>query len=234
MKKAWNKGLAKETNASVSKTSETMKARKLDNFKAWRDKEKTEGRIKSKYLPLRKDGNLAELIGVVLGDGHIGVFPRCEFLRIVGSGNNPGFRDRYASLVERVFQKEPHVALRTREDAYNITIYQKLISKRLAIPSGNRSNHSFVLPDWIEENNEYRIRFLRGLYEAEGSLCFHPKTYTHKFIFTNMSLALLDVVFRLVSDLGFHPHRTKRDIQVSRKAEVQKLADLLQFRHYGS
>lgn len=211
-----------------------MKEWKLDNFKEWRDEAKRTGKVKSTYPVLEKNGDLAELIGVILGDGHIRTHPRCESLRIVGSGNNPGFRDRYALLVEKIFRKKPRVALRSDEDAHNITIYEKEISKRLGIPTGARGSYMFVLPEWIEENQEYRIRFLRGLYEAEGSLCFHPKTYTHKFIFTNMNPHLLNVVFRLVSDLRFHPHSTKRDVQVSRKAEVQKLADLLQFRHYGS
>ncbi|MDB5237159.1 MAG: hypothetical protein JWL88_261 [Parcubacteria group bacterium] len=233
MRKAWNKGLTKETDFSVAKTSETMKSRGLDNFKIWRDEAKRTGQIKSTYPELEKNGNLAELIGVILGDGHIGTHPRCESLRIVGSGNNSGFRDRYASIVETVFGKIPHVALRSKNNAYNITLYEKHIAERLGILAGNRSAYEFVLPAWIEENQKYRIRFLRGLYEAEGSLSFHPGTYTHKFIFTNMNPYLLDIVFGLVSDLGFHPHRTSRDIQVSRKAEVQKLADLLQFRHYG-
>src|SRR3989344_3770294 len=95
----WNKGLTKDTNLSVRKISETMRRKKIDNFCVWREKMKALGRIKSVYPPLEKNGNLAELIGVVLGDGHICVYPRTEELRLISNSNNPDFIKRYAQLM---------------------------------------------------------------------------------------------------------------------------------------
>ncbi|MES2225747.1 MAG: LAGLIDADG family homing endonuclease [Patescibacteria group bacterium] len=210
-----------------------MRAKKLDNLKEWRDRMKAEGKIKSSYEPFEKNGDLAELIGVVLGDGHIYKHVRCESLRIVGSGNNPGFAQRYASLVENIFGKKPHVALRSAEYAINITIYQREIAARLGIPAGSRKNLVYELPPWIQDEPQHIIYFLRGLYEAEGCLAHHEGTYTHKFQFSNVNRSLLDIVFNELQKLGFHPHRSPKQIQVSRKEEVQKLANLLQFRNYG-
>src|SRR3990167_5677036 len=62
------------------KISETMRAKGLDNFKEWRNEQKRLGNIKSEYPSLEQGGDLAELIGVVLGDGHIEAFPRTERL----------------------------------------------------------------------------------------------------------------------------------------------------------
>jgi hypothetical protein len=42
----WNKGQTKYNNLSVKKISDTMKLKKIDNFKFWRDKMKKEGKIK--------------------------------------------------------------------------------------------------------------------------------------------------------------------------------------------
>lgn len=234
MRGGWNKGLTKETDISVRRISETMRARKIDNFKQWREVARRTGRIKSSYPSLQKNGDTAELIGVILGDGHIAQHPRCESLRIVGNANSSGFKKRYAALVEAVFKKKPNVSLRSKSNAYNITLYEKHISKRLGIPTGARGRHKFLVPNWIQINRQHRVRFLRGLYEAEGSLCFHKKTYTYKFIFSNTNPFLLTTVLKQVKALGFNPHATKRDVQVSRKEEVQKLAVLLQFRHYDS
>lgn len=86
MKRGWNKGHTKKTNASLRKTSETMRRKKLDNFKKWRDEMKKQGKIKSTYPALIHSSELAELIGVIHGDGHIGKLPRTESLRIVGNG----------------------------------------------------------------------------------------------------------------------------------------------------
>ena len=193
---------------------------------------KTQGKIKSTYKSLEKNDDLAELIGVVLGDGHIRVFPRCECLRIVGNGNNPGFAKRYSALIAKIFGKEPTVIRRSNSNAFNITIYEKHIAKRLGLPTGSRHSYNFILPSWIAAKRARTVRFLRGLYEAEGSLHFHIGTYTHKFLFSNANPALLDIVFHCVTKLGFHPHRSKFKIQVSRKGEVQKLTNLLQFRRY--
>ncbi len=210
-----------------------MRAKKIDNFKKWRGGKIADGSIKSTYPKLLRNGDLAELIGVILGDGHICKHERCESLRIVGNSNSSEFAKRYASLIEKVFKKKAHVAVRNKENAVNITIYEKYISKRLGIPTGARIKSVYVLPFWIQENMEYKVRFLRGLYEAEGYMGTHAATYTYKLIFTNRNDSLLNIVYSLITELGFHPHISKWNIQISRKQEVQNLADLLQFRHYG-
>ena len=216
----------------AKKISKTMRVRKLDNFKIWRDEAKRNGLIKSHYPRLTHNGDLAELIGVVLGDGHIGKHDRCESLRITGTYTNEGFTERYRSMVEKVFGKKPSVAKVTKANACIITIYEKNISIRLGIPSGSRANIIYSLPSWIRKSRAYRIGFLRGLYEAEGTLCHHIPTYTHKLIFKNANRSLLGLVLSEVQALGFHPHASYRMVQVSKREEVQNLADLLQFRRY--
>lgn len=137
---------------------------------------KDEGKLKTTYPPLLKNGDLAELIGVTLGDGHIARFPRCDCLRITANGTNVGFVARYAQLVRFVFDKEPSVAKVKGSKAVTITIYERHISKRLGIPHGARASLKYRLPTWILQDNEHIIRFLRGLYEAEGSYNIHAPT----------------------------------------------------------
>lgn len=188
--------------------------------------------MKAAYPALERDGNLAELIGVVLGDGHIGKFPRCDSLRITANGDNTGFVDRYTQLVYGVFGKKPAVAKVKRSKAVTITIYERYISKRLGIPHGSRHDLVYAVPAWINKDKNHILRFLRGLYEAEGNYNIHLPTYTHKLQFANMNPVLLRIVFTLVQDLGFHPHLSSRQVQVSRKEEVQNLKNLIEFRRY--
>lgn len=209
-----------------------MKRKGLDNFKKWREQAQKEGIIKTSYPPLKKNGDLAELIGAILGDGHIEKFPRCEALYLTFHANDVELIERYTNIVERIFNKKPHVAKQKTQASVRIRLYEKEISKRLNIPTGARAKYNVRIPLWVMKKRQYIIRYLRGLYEAEGSLCFHRGTYTHKMIFTNANDSLLRVVFRLLKKLGFHPHCSYRKVQVSKKDEVQKLANLLQFRHY--
>lgn len=228
----WNKGQTKYTNLSVKKISDTMKERGIDNFSKWREKMRKSGKIKSEYSNFSKDGDLAELTGVILGDGHIGVFPRSESLSLFSHSENRGFVSRYSALIEKVFKKKPSVAKRKGENCIKISIYENKISSRLGIPSGARGNKKISVPNWILSNPEFIVRYLRGLYEAEGSYCVHKPTGTYKLFFSNRNQSLLQNVFLLVRKLGFNPHMRNCDVQVSRKDEVSALMKLLQFRKY--
>jgi len=195
---------------------------------------KAEGKIRSKYPKLKRNGDLAELIGVTLGDGHISKFPRSEELTIFSNSNNTGFVKRYSKLIEKIFDKSPYVAKTSWSNCIRIRIYQKNISCRLGIPLSPRKDKKISVPAWILRKKRYRIRYLRGLYEAEGSYCVHLPTSTYKFIFCNRNISMMNNVFRLMRQLGFHPHWTKSNfmIQISRKEEVLKAVKLLEFRIY--
>ena len=192
-KRPWNKGYTKFTHPSLMKTSKTFIAKPKNNFYNWQIKNR------KKYKPLRKSCNLAELIGVILGDGHIEKFPRTE---------------------------------KTKRNCIRISVYEKHISRRLNIPTGNRSRIKILVPKWILNNKNCIISYLRGLYEAEGNFCVHKPTYTYKFFFDNKNPSLLKIVYRLLKLLKFHPHKSRYRIQISRKNEVYQCKQLLSFRNY--
>lgn len=222
----WNKGFTKETHPSVQKISATMKARKIDNFKKWRNEHAAH------YAVFPKNGDLAEYIGVVLGDGNIEKFPRTERIVIVGDIKKPQFIDRYAAITERLFKKMPKIEKATASHSLRISLYQKFISARLGIPTGNKGNLHYILPSWIENDETLLIRFLRGLYEAEGSLSVHLPTCTYNFAFSNYNPFLLAIVENALRRLEFHPEVRNNAIRVRRKAEVERLKCLIKFREY--
>lgn len=209
-----------------------MKKRKIDNFARWRAESIKAGKWRTSFPPLQKDGDLAELIGVMLGDGHIQKFPRTERLLIFSNSNNPGFIKRYTTLVERIFQKKTYVYEQTGQNCTRISLYEKNISKRLGIPTGPRKNLDIKVPYWIRKSRKHILRYLRGLYEAEGSYSIHLPTSTHKFVFSNTNQSLLKNVATLLKLLGFSPHWDKLRVQLSRKSEVEKAVRLLEFRKY--
>ncbi|HRH32784.1 MAG TPA: LAGLIDADG family homing endonuclease [bacterium] len=228
----WNKGFTKENHPSVRKISDTMKQKHQDNFALWRVSMKKKGFIKSHYQVLIKNGDLAELIGVTLGDGHICIYPRTEELRIISNSNNPGFISRYALLIDKVFSKKAYIIKNSKSNSTKIGIYEKYISQRLGVPAGARKYLKIEVPRWIIQNRLFIVRYLRGLYEAEGCFAVHPGTYTYKMMFSNRNTSLLDNVYYLLIKLGFHPHRSTNLIQISKKDEVFRLKTLLKFREY--
>ena len=231
-KKGWSKGFTKETHPSVRKISETMRKRRIDNFAKWRKQAMKNGRIRSKYPTLTKNGDLAELVGVILGDGHIRRFPRTEELSIFSNSNNHGFIRRYSKLVQKIFNHKPAVTNHGKGNCIRIRIYQKKIASRLHIPYSPRGLLHIKIPAWVLQNNEFGIRYLKGLYEAEGCYCVHKPTSTYKIFFSNTNMSMLCNVFRLVKKLGFHPHKDVLRVQISRKKEVFDFLNLIQFRQY--
>lgn len=228
---SWSKGYTKENHSSVAKISETFKKKKIDNFKVWRLQMVKEGKFSNFPKKLKKTKELAELIGVILGDGNIHKFPRTEALTIASNAKNLGFVNRYADLIYKIFSKKPTINKPAR-GCIKIRIYQKYLSTRLGIPCGNRSKLKIELPNWILKDKDNLIAYLRGLYEAEGCFCVHKPTYTYKFLFSNKNEYLLNNVYNGLKILGFHPHRSQYQIQISRKEEVYKVIDLLSFRKY--
>jgi len=72
----WNKGQTKDTHPSLAKLARTMAVRR--NFDSWNEK-----RRKSIDYNIKRSGDLAELIGIILGDGNLTNLPRTEQLRVV-------------------------------------------------------------------------------------------------------------------------------------------------------
>lgn len=232
MHRSWSKGFTKDTHPSVLKISRTMKRRGLDNFKSWRDDMKKLGVIRNEYPPLEKNGDLAELIGVILGDGYIAKFPRTDLLTIACNSEDIELIERYASIVRRVFGKQPTLPKMRNENCVQIKIYQKKIAERLALPYSPKKNKKFPVPRWILNEKQYILRYLRGLYEAEGSFCVHLPTSTYKLLFSNRNASLLKNVMYCLKLLGFHPHFSSHQVQLSRKAEVYAAKEVIQFRRY--
>lgn len=209
-----------------------MRRKRIDNFSAWRERAKSLGIIPHSYPKFKRDGNLAELMGVVYGDGNISKFPRTERLIIAANSNNKGFIKRYHDLVKKTFDKEPTAMKVYNSNCVRISIYQNQISKRLGIPSGNRRWIEVTTPSWIKSDHEVLKRFLRGLFEAEGCFCVHKPTSTYKLIFNNKNKSLLDIVYDGLVMLGFHPNLSGYKVQISRREEVYNCIDVIQFRKY--
>jgi len=228
----WSRGQTKYTNSSVAKIAETFKRRKIDNFAVWRLNARKLGIIPQGYPSLKRDGDLAFLIGLVLGDGNIHKFERTEGLRIALGSDKPDLWKYAAKVVTKVFDKRPSVRKVRNSNCMTITLYQNKISERLDIPSGSRARRKIQVPKWILAKREYVVRYLRGLYEAEGSFCVHKPTGTYKLLFSNKNDSMINNVWRLVKFLGFHPHISSNKVQISKRKEVYEAVSMLGFRKY--
>lgn len=189
---------------------------------------KKEGKIKSMYLPFPKTRELAYLFGLSLGDGNITVFPRSECLTIALNTKYPDLVNYVARVLEIVFEKVP--SRNYRGNCVRLRIYQKLISKRLGFPSGNRKNSPYGIPSWAWKQRDFLIWTLKGLFEAEGSLSIHLPTCTYNFQFSNRNLKLRNDVGKALELLGYHPEYHYVSTRLRRREEVKSFQNLISFR----
>lgn len=233
-RKSWRKGKTKDTDPKLMKISETMKRKKMDNFKIWREKMKQEGKIKNEYPELPENTETAELVGLVLGDGNLYKFARCEQLTISYNSAYPQIIKRGEYLIKKAFGKKPTIRQMESQNCTRMWVYEKRLGERLGIPVGAKRNYILAFPKWILGNKEHLIACLIGLYNAEGSYSIHLPTGTYNLQFSNTNKGLLREVYKALTFLGYNPHLRENKVTLRRKEETEKFANLIKFRYYRS
>lgn len=174
----------------------------------------------------------AELIAVIIGDGHLSQNQAQIYL--------DNLERTYALYLQEKIQKltlyKPSL-LQAKENLLNISLSGKAICAeihRLGVEYGNKTKKQTHIPKWILEKKEFTQAFLKGLFDTDGSLYedyhfINGKEYKHwnVAITSYNSLFLKEVVSALIS-LGLHPtNSTKHRAALRRKEEVQKFIKLI-------
>lgn len=221
----WNKGQTKETHPSLAKLARTMASKPQSNFENWlRTKRKVS------YPSLKKTVELAELVGIILGDGSLGKLPRTEALYVSCNSKDMEYVARIADLIEQVLQKKPKIYRSKTDNFVRIRIYQNDLSKRLQIPPGNKIKNNVSVPVWIKNKREFVISCLKGLFETDGCFNNDRKYYTYVIEFKNYCHQLLEDVFEMVEGLGYNPQKGKNYVRLARQSEVKSFMALIDFR----
>lgn len=225
----WNKGLTKEVHPSLSRLSKTMASRNQFNFSSWLEEKR---KIGSRYLVKSED--LAELIGVMLGDGCIEKFPRTERLYVSFNSKDNSYIKHVATLLKKIFQKEPSLYRSKAENSVRLSLYQNNLSERLEIPTGNKIKNDVKVPKWIKGSKAFTRKCLKGLFETDGSFVIDSKNYTYVIEFKNKCSRLLTDVCDMLNNLGFHPQKGKTYVRMARKAEVNNFISFINFRNLNN
>lgn len=227
---AWAKGKTKANDKRIKRRSVLMKKRGIDNFSGWREAQIRAGKIKSIYSRLEHSAELAYLHGFILGDGHIEKHPRTEKLVITLNTKYPVLIKNVERAMLIVFGKKPKVVLDHSSECYRVYIYEKYLSRRLHIKTGNKGQLIHKVQSWINRSKKFTLSFVKGLFEAEGSISIHQPTYTHIMSFANKNCSLLDIVENILISIGLHPERREVAVRLRRKNEVEYFRKLINFR----
>lgn len=151
-------------------------------------------------LPTEKSVRIAELLGILLGDGHVSHF---QVMVTLGTKEQ-----RYAAYVQAVikdiFGGHPRITISSRGDR---TVYLgSTAATRWLISQGlvrNKVASQVDIPAWIFEAKEYKQAFIRGFFDTDGSV--YALRWGVQLSFTNRSLPLLHSLQRIAGELGYRP-----------------------------
>jgi hypothetical protein len=154
---------------------------------------------------------LAEFVGILLGDGHIGQSQWSITLNSIKDAKYAKFVQR---LVYDLFLFYP--TKRKRKHKHAVVIYgggKRIINyfQKLGLHIGNKIEQQVGIPLWIEQDKNYCVACLRGLIDTDGGIFLHSykvngKTYSYiKLCFANKSIPLINFVYRTLSMLQLQP-----------------------------
>lgn len=177
---------------------------------------------------------LAELIGILMGDGHVGLYQTS-----ITTNSDTDFQHAQfiKSLVEELFKIQVQLSNRRDKKACVVTISSKSACRYLSdqgIPQGNKIALGLRIPDWIRKNFSYRMAFICGLFDTDGCVyldthCVGQKVYRNLgMAFANQSLSLLSFFKETLENLELHPtQKTKFRVFLRRKEDIRRYFDLV-------
>jgi len=187
------------------------------------------------FLEPKKDENLAEVFGIILGDGHlseriIGNKIRVYCVRI--AGNSKSDRDYIFDYIPKIFKKvfneKGSLMNSKKSNCGYFTLYgKKLVQffKLNGLTPGNKIKNSQGIPKWIKSNNSFLKKCLRGLIDTDGSITRISKFNKNLRIdFTNHNKILLNDTRKAFLSLGFSPSKiiNNKHFFISKQKEIIK------------
>jgi DNA-binding transcriptional regulator WhiA len=177
---------------------------------------------------------LAELLGILMGDGHIGLYQTTM-------ATNSDTDLQHALFVKRLFEQlfavQSHLNTRRDKKTCEIIVSSKAVCRFLegqGIPQGNKIGKGIRIPDWVQETPAYRNALVRGLFDTDGCVYLDTHRYRQKvyknlgMAFANQSLPLLQFFKETLEFLGLHPtQKTKFRVFLRRKEDIRQYFDLV-------
>ena len=178
-----------------------------------------------------KSEELAEFIGLVLGDGSLSMGQCMIYL------NSQKNKDRdyvyfVSDLIKELFKLNCPITKRKDCNCYRIIISSVNLIKylvKIGLVTGNKTKNQVKVPAWIQHRKNLSIVCLRGLMDTDGGIFLHKykangKEYKYfKTCFSNKSEPLLDFVRTTLSKLGFNPKiRANKQIWLYNESEVKQ------------
>ena len=214
--------------------------------KKWYEWWEREGRYKHPLirapLPIkkpRKSKDLAEFVGIVLGDGGI---TRKQVAISLNLKKEKEYSKFVKSLIKKLFDVYVGTCYDKKYSALDLLISRREVVRfcveKLGLAQGDKTKQQVDIPKWIKQNQSYLTGCVRGLMDTEGCVYTHRykvngKYYSYKKLaFKNSSYPLIKSVYDFLKTIGLrHPRIAKNhsEVRIESKEDVQKYFQFIGF-----
>lgn len=167
--------------------------------------------------------DLAEFIGIMIGDGSI---TRYQIGIFLNTKDDSEYIIYVTSLIKKLFGIFPFI--KNREGNYTEIKLSSVCLVRylnlLGLPIGNKISNKIDIPSWIFRKRKLMEACIKGLIDTDGNIArknYHASTLAMQISFTSASESLLKSVRRIWVELDYHPTEiTGRQVHVTHFKEV--------------
>lgn len=169
---------------------------------------------------VKQGGDLAEFIGIVLGDGYFHKYG----VKIAFDKRNKFYIEHVYNLAKKLFGinlkrsyiKDKNVAYLY---CYNGNIVRVLLKYGLLM--GDKMKNQTGVPEWIKDNSNYSKRCIKGLIDTDGCIYICKREKQRYIKFTNYNNRLRNDFLLLVKGLGYNfAKANSKNFCLYRKDEV--------------
>lgn len=185
-------------------------------------------------LEAKKGVRLAELTGILIGDGCLIKYQMSVALSSLVDLEYTRF---VAQLIEGLFGIRPTISNRSDSNCILITVSSKSLVEflnRKGILTGNKIKQNLDIPGWILQDESYAIACLRGVFDTDGCIFqerhkIKNKVYSYPRIAYVSASSYLRVTIRdVLFDLGFSPKiRNNRSVNLESFTDVSKYIKII-------
>lgn len=167
-------------------------------------------------IPKKQSIELAEIIGILLGDGSL-----THFQIVVTLGNKEySYAEYVKSLMNKVFHADAKIGI--RETKYNDVYFGSVEISSWLQDQGlvfNKVKDQVDVPGWIFCKDSYKKACLRGFFDTDGSV--YKIRHGIQLSFTNYSVPLILSLRKMLFELEYTPSRlSSHKIYITRKEEI--------------
>lgn len=170
------------------------------------------GKPKETQILAQKSNELAEFIGVMLGDGHLGKSHELGHytVKICGSMDDLEYLTKFIMpLFSKLFKKRLRMFRCKGSKAVMFYAYDKDVVCTLehyGLRPGNKKSSNARIPEWIFSDNGYLRACVRGIFDTDGTV--FPKSTNPKrpqLELTSKIIGIQETFRRGLLQLGFKP-----------------------------